>query len=168
MQFEIEVENSGRFPSSSNIYIDQYDAGGKLLAETVNDPRWTSHLRPPDFRQRMVNPGHVHPDAKKVRLVIAMEAPALKWDEYGEAIAEDADTSAKLRLTRLSLRPGALLPFPKLADRNFAAGVSGRPGDCALRLGGANLNAAWYQTRSWASWAKSGARKDPPGLLREE
>ena len=168
VQFEVEVENTGAFPSPSNIFIDQYDAEGRLLAETVNDHRWTSHLRPPHMKQRMVNPGRLHPKAKKVRFVATMSAPQLKWDEYGEPIKEGADTSARLRITRLSLRPGTLLPFPKYADCNFATGVSGRDGDCALRLGGENCNAVWYQTRSWASWAKSGARKGAETQLREE
>ena len=167
-QFEIEVENTGSFASPSNIFIDQYDAEGRLLAEPVNDHRWTSHLRPPHVRQRMVNPGHIHPEARKVRLVVTMSASSAKWDEYGEAVAEDADLSARLRVTKLSLRPGALLPFPKYADCNFAPGVSGREGDYALRLGGENCNAAWYQTRSWASWAKSQVRKGAGTELRDE
>ena len=168
VQFEIEVENIGAFPSPSNIFIDQYDAAGRLLAETVSDHRWTSHLRPPRMKQRMVNPGRIHPEARKVRLVITMSASSAKWDEYGEALADGADTSARLRVTRLSLRPGALLTFPKYADCNFASGVSGREGDCALRLGGENCNAVWYQTRSWASWAKSRVRNGAGTELRDE
>lgn len=168
VQFEVEVENTGRFPSPSNIFIDQYDAEGRLLPETVNDPRWTSHLRPPGVRQRMVNPGRLHPKAKKLRFVATLAAPHLEWDEYGEPIKEGTDTSSRLRITRLVLRPGALLPFPKYADDNFAAGASGQSGDYSLRLGGERCNAACYQTRSWASWAGSETRKPGTAELRDE
>ena len=168
VQFEIEVENRSRFPLPNNIFIDQFAADGRLLAETVCDPRWTSHLRPPGVRQRMLNPGRLHPEADSVRLVVTMVAPEEKLDEYGSAVSNGVDASARLLLSHLSLRSGSLLPFPKWSDANFEKGVSGRAGDFALRLGGESCNAAWYQTRSWASWAKSGARKEYAPELRNE
>ena len=168
VQFEIEVENRSLFPSANNIFIDQFAADGRLLPETVCDPRWTSHLRPPGVRQRMLNSGRLHPDADKVRLFVTMAAPDRKLDEYGNSVSNGVDVSARLLLSRLSLRPGSLLPFPKFSDAKFGKGVSGRAGDFALRLGGESCNAAWYQTRSWASWAKSEARKKYAPELREE
>lgn len=168
VQFEIEVENRSRFPSANNIFIDQFAADGRLLPETVCDPRWTSHLRPSGVRQHMLNSGRIHPDADKVRLVITMVAPERKLDEYGNSVSNGVDASARLHLSRLSLRPGSLLPFPKFSDAKFGKGVSGRAGDFALRLGGESCNAAWYQTRSWTSWSKSEARKKYAPELREE
>ena len=67
--------------------------------------------------------------------------------------ADPSRALTKLKLHRLALRPAEQLPFPKYADTHFPGGVSGEPGDCAIRLGGPDERAFWYQTRSMASWA---------------
>lgn len=167
VQFEIEVENNAKLPLPSDIYIEQRAADGRLLAETANDPRWTSHLRPTNVRQRMVNPGHLHPEVARLRLVLSLACSGSEWDVYGEC-APPAVRFAGIKVSALSLRVGTLLPFPRYADENFAPGVTGEAGDCALRLGGDRRNAVWYQTRSWASWARAASREAGASALREE
>lgn len=167
VQFEIDVENGSELAVPNDIYIEQIAADGRMLAETANDPRWTSHLRPPGVRQRMVNPGHLHPDAARLRLVVALACSRSDWDAYGERLQPEQRV-ARLRIRDLALRVGTLLPFPRYADENFGEGVSGRAGDCALRLGGDRRNAVWYQTRSWASWARAGSRDAKASSLRDE
>ena len=168
-QFEVEVENLGRMCWPNNIIVWQIDAAGKTLAEPLVDPRWASHIRPVGKRTLVCESGHVHPEAVKLRVEFTLSASKAKYDVYGYPITDDDERTAKLKVTRLSIRPGALLPFPKYRDDFFAEGVSGKPGDCAIRLGGDQRQATiWYQTRGSASWANIRGHSGDDAQYRDE
>lgn len=152
-QFEIEVANVAKLAWPNNIYVEQLNANGRVLPETVTDPRWSSHIRPVGVKTLVKEAGRLHPLARKLRLVLTLSAPATEYDFHGLKIENPEMKLAKLAVTRLALRPGALLPFPKYDDANFDTGVSGEAGDCAIRLGGERQTTLWYQTRSMGSWA---------------
>ena len=154
VQFTVEVANVSELAWPNNIFIDQYDAKGRLLHETVTDPRWSSHIRPVGKSTAVMEPGRIHPDAVKLSVVFTLAAVESLNDDCGYPITRAERRAAKLLVKRLSLRPGELLPFPKLNDAFFSAGVSGREGDAALKLGGAKQAAVWYQTRSWGAWSQ--------------
>ena len=151
---KLELDCVSRTPMTwgGRIWFSQFDARGRELPENLSDPRWTSHMRPQDrvtdYRER----GRIHPQAAKITVNIELRYNEVKIDNYGLPLKDKRDLQPILELTRLTVRPAAELPFPKYADRNFAAGVSGEEGDCAIRLGGER--AFWYQTRSHASWAQ--------------
>lgn len=149
---EMDVTSRSRLVWGNRIRIRQLDASGNELPESVVDPRFISHARPPEVRCELRERGHIHPEARKLRIEIGLQHVVGKFDEYGRLIKNKTDFRPDLEIARLALRPARLLPFPKLADAHFAAGVSGEPGDEALAFGGEN--AFYYQTRSMASWAE--------------
>ena len=155
--FECETQNVGREPSGRVIRLEQYDADGRRLAESVVDRRWTSHVCPPGSPIHYLEDGRLHPQAAKVLFYFSCTAVNREYDFHGlrrtKEQRADRSTLARHRVTRLSLRPAETLPFPKYDDAFFTAGVSGEAGDTALVLGGANGKAFWYQTRSQASWS---------------
>ena len=154
VKLELDCRSLSKMVWGGMIHIRQLDATGAVLPESLSDPRWTSHMRPPQkltpYRER----GRIHPQAKKLRLEIQLRyATEVKNDNYGLPLANSESLIPELEVSRLAVRVAEDLPFPKYRDDFFGAGVSGTPGDTALALGGER--AFWYQTRSQASWAEA-------------
>ena len=153
VKFEAVTESIGGDSWQFYMNIAQFDAAGNRLPEHVYDRRWTSLMMPPDKTCQFSERGRIHPEAKELRFFLSMGTAEKEYDNHGLKRARPADALTKLKLHRLALRAAEQLPFPKYEDSHFAVGVSGEPGDCAIRLGGAADQAFWYQTRSMACWA---------------
>ena len=151
VRFEIALGGRSRLTWANRVWMTQFDASGKELPEPVIDPRWQSHMRPPDKDIVVREEGRFHPQARSARLFVSLRNPDTPVDNYGMPLKDRSWNEAKLLVTRLALRGAAALPFPRFCDSRFAAGVSGEPDDSAIALGGDR--AFWYATRSSAVWA---------------
>ena len=152
---KLEIDCTSRTPHltwGGEIKIAQLDGQGRPLPESVSDPRWTGHMRPPNKVVRYRECGRIHPRAKRLVCRIELRGLNSAFDEYGLPIRDSAEKLPRLHLSHLSLRLAAVLPFPKYDDRFFAPGVSGRDGDAALRLD--RTTTFWYQTRGPAAWSE--------------
>lgn len=165
-QFEIELKNEGELAWPNNVRVEQLDEAGRVLMEPLSDPRWASHIRPVGKTTLVKESGRIHPQAKKLRVFLGLSAAHTEYDFHGYPIKREEMKHAKLLVTRLAVRPGALLPFPRYDDDFFGEGVSGAEGDASVRLGGERQAAIWYQTRGWAAW--SNHRTDSKGQYRDE
>jgi len=152
VRLELDVTSKSKMTWGGFIRIRQFDAAGKELPEPVVDPRWTSHMRPPEKLTCYRENGRLHPDAKRVKVCIELRSANTSYDNHGLPLADAAAPKAKLLVSHLVLRSGAELPFPKYDDACFAAGVSGAAHDTALVLGGEAARGFFYATRSMASW----------------
>ena len=155
VRFESTIENLTDESWAVEVRLSQFDAAGKILPESVSDRRWTCLMQPGRTLCPFSERGHVHPEAKRLRFLISLRSNGKPFDAYGMKNDKPGAFMAKFRLSRLAVRAAERLPFPKYDDANFAPGVSGRPGDWALQLGGPDEKAFWYQTRSIASWSDS-------------
>ena len=151
---EIELENRCKLVVSGKSYIEQLDAKGNTLPETVADIRWTSHMRPFGKRCAYRDEGHIHLSARKLRFCATVGNSDARFDAYGYPVKDREMTRGKLAVKRVSVRLAERLPFPKWNDRLFDAGVSGRPGDTSFRLGGDLHQAMFYQATSRAGWTQ--------------
>ena len=152
VRLEIDATSKSKMTWGGYIRIRQYNAAGKELPEPVVDPRWTSHMRPPEKLAQYRENGRLHPDAKTVKVCIELRSANTEYDNHGLPLKDKDAPKAKLLVSHLALRPGAELPFPKYDDACFAAGVSGEAHDKALVLGGEGARGFFYATRSIASW----------------
>ena len=150
-KFEADVRSLSDMTWGGPIVLRQLDAEGRELPERVVDPRWTSHMRPPQKTVRYREEGFIHKDAKKLVFAATLRYVRSDSDNHGRPLDRPDRLQPKLLVTRLALRPAATIPFPGYDSRWFPKGVSDDPSDSAVRLGGAN--AFCYQTRSQASWA---------------
>ncbi len=160
VRFETELENEAPASCRLMLRVQQLDAEGKTLPESVVDSRWTGLMFPSSGDFRFVERGRIHTEAKTVRLFLKIGASSKPYDLYGMPNADANGKMPCLRMKSLVLRAAEFLPFPKYDESNFAAGVSGEAGDLAIRLGGSDEKAFWYQTRSQASWAESVQLRD--------
>ena len=160
VRLEVDCVSESRMTWGGHIRIRQYDASGAELPECVVDPRWTGHMRPPAKLTEYRETGRLHPQAATVAACFEIRSTSTSWDNWGLPLADPEDVKARLFVTRLALRPARELPFPKYDDGFFAAGVSGEPGDAALRLGGAKGEGFFYATRSQAAWAEGDQVRD--------
>ncbi len=165
-QFEIELKNEGELAWPNNVRVEQVDAAGKTLMEPLSDPRWASHIRPVGKVTLIKEAGVIHPRAKKLRACLKLNAAVAQFDFYGYPVKSAEMKHAKLLVSRLTVRPGELLPFPKYDDCFFGEGVSGEAGDAAVRLGGEHQASIWYQTRAWGAW--SNPHNDRAAQYRDE
>ena len=154
VKFEIALGGRSKLTWANRVWMTQFDAAGGELPEMVIDPRWQSHMRPPDKDIVVREEGRFHPLAKRARLHISLRNPGTSVDNYGMPLKTPEWNEAKLLVSRLALRGAATLPFPKYDDSRFAPGVSGSSEDSAIALGGDR--AFWYATRSCAVWAGLG------------
>ena len=145
--------------------IDQYDAKGRKLPETVADYRWTSHLRPVGESVRYCEMGRIHPRAVRLRARFALRRCNTEHDGYGLPVKDKSSLNAALHVSALVVRPANELPFPKWNDAFFGKGVSGAPGDTSLKLGGADGIAFFYQTHSRGAWSGGHQFKKEEDLL---
>ena len=151
---EIDVMSHSHLVWGGQTSIVQLDADGKALPETLCDRRWTTHMRPPEKPCRYRDEGHIHPKARKLRFVAELRRVQSEYDEYGLPVKDRSILLPSLSLTHLAVRVAERLPFPKWNDGFFGEGVSGKPGDCSFRMGGANGRSMFYQLRSRAAWTQ--------------
>ena len=162
---ELDVTSRSRLVWGGATFVEQLDAGGKVLPETLCDRRWTTHMRPKDKLCRYRDEGHVHPKARKLRLVLVLDRREVAFDEYGLPIVDKTELDSQLELTHLAVRFAERLPFPKWNDDFFAPGASGKAGDFAFRLGGPNAQAMSFQARTRAAWTQSHQFRDESDIL---
>ena len=157
---EFDVTSRTKMVWGGAIKVRQVDAAGNDLPECVSDPRWTSQMRPFNKLTCYREDGVFHPRARKLRLEIWLRSVRREVDEYGMPHKGPDGQLAQLLVSRVAVRPAAILPFPKYDDEFFPAGVSGAAGDTALRLGGKYQCGFWYQTHSQACWAEGFSFRD--------
>ncbi|MCQ2390021.1 MAG: hypothetical protein MJ240_01245 [Kiritimatiellae bacterium] len=150
-RFEADVRSLSDMTWSGPITLEQLDAAGKLLPETVVDRRWMGHMRPPSKTAYYREKGFIHKDAKKIVFRAQMRYVAGTVDNHGRPLDKPERLQPKLLVTHLALRTAAELPFTGYDNRYFTKGVTDDPADSAIVLGGEN--AFSYPTRSHASWA---------------
>ena len=160
---ELDVTNLGKMTTGGTIRFIQYDANGRELAESVGDPRWTSHMRPPKKPVALREAGRFHPRARSVELFVQLRAIYSGTDEYGLPVVSPLDLRPSLGVSRLVLRAAATLPFPRYDDSFFTRGASGKDGDTALVL--ASDRAFWYDTHSQGCWAEGRQFTDPADVF---
>ena len=152
---EIDLTSRTHLVWGGKSYIEQLDAKGSVLPETLCDVRWTSHMRPNGKLCAYRDEGHIHPKARKLRFTLELRDCRYEYDEYGHKISDRALSLPRIDLTGLAVRVGADLPFPKWADGCFGTGVSGKPGDTSLRMGGASGRSVFFPTHTRAAWTQS-------------
>lgn len=150
---EFTLANKSALVWGGYAQIDQFDAAGKKLPETVADYRWTSHLHPVGKSVRYCETGRIHPKAARLRARFELKRCDTKFDGYGLPIKNKSDCNASMHISSLCVRAAAELPFPKWNDEFFSKGVSGEPCDTALALGGKNNISFFYQTHSRGAWS---------------
>ncbi len=163
-QVEFVVKSLTPMVWYGTLRVVQLDAQGKKLLDDVSDHRWTSHMRPFNKLTRYCEDGTFHPRAAKLRVEIGFRSIERNIDAYGMPFKSDAECKAallpQLEVSKLEVRAGALLPFPKYDDAGFTAGVSGADGDTALVLGGERAAAFWYQTHSLGAFSAAQQFRD--------
>ena len=152
VRLELDVASRSGLTWGGFIYVRQYGADGKELPTPVVDPRWTSHMRPPDKLTRYREGGRLHPAARKVSVRLELRGVYTSFDNHGMPLKDRYAQMGVLEVSHLALRPAAELPFPRYDDACFADGVSGAPHDMALALGGAEGRGLFYATRGLATW----------------
>ena len=157
---EFDVTSRTKMVWGGSLKVRQLDAAGEVLPESVSDPRWTSQMRPFNKLTCYREDGVFHPRARKLRLEIGLRSTRRAVDDYGLPVKGTDALLAKLFVSRVAVRPAAVLPFPKYDDEFFPAGVTDAAGDTALRLGGKYACGFWYQTHSQACWAESHSFRD--------
>lgn len=152
-RLEVDVKNVSEMTWPGLLKIRQLDADGNELPESLTDPRWTGHMRPPGLLTRYREDGYVHPQAKKIRALFGLRYLKSRFDNHGLPLTDNERLRPRLVVSHLAVRPAWHLPFPRYDSRHFAAGITDDPNDGAIRLGG--KLAFQYQTRSQASWAEA-------------
>ena len=148
---EIDVTSRSPLVWSGEIWIDQLDAEGNVLPETVADHRWTTHMRPPGRLVRYRNSGTIHRRAKRLRLDVELRRPAISHDASGRPISDPADRDPSIFISHLAVVPDD--SKPGVNPDFFAPGVSGEAGDFAFVCGGMYGNAFSYQTHTRGAWS---------------
>ena len=161
-QVAFDVKSLTPMVWGGTLKVVQVDANGNDLPEAVSDPRWTSQMRPYNKLTCYNEDGVFHPRAAKLRVEFGLRSEDRVVDAYGLPFAGDKSAAllAKLLVSRVVVRAGQLLPFPKFDDACFPVGVSGQAGDTALALGGKAGASFWYQTHSHAAFAQGHQFRD--------
>ena len=140
---------------ASTIFVEQLDAKGRALSESLTDPRWITLMRPPQILTPHRESGRIHPKAKKLRFVISARGVKHAIGADGLPAKNPNDFLPVFEISHLSARAAEELPFPKYRDEFFSAGISGKPGDFAFdATGGTDGKAFFFATHSQASWAE--------------
>ena len=165
VRMEFDVKSLTALPWSNNNRIEQLDTNGKLIPEGAVRQEWISHVRPCNVLTQYRENGRIHPDAKKLRLSLRIITP-LKGKRTmgidGLPIKSVKDAQPSLEISHLALRAAEQLPFPKFNDEFFVPGVSGKPGDYAIRL--SQDNHFSHSTATQAVWGDATQVRDPRNL----
>ncbi|MBQ4314858.1 MAG: hypothetical protein IJC21_05400, partial [Lentisphaeria bacterium] len=135
-KLDLVVKSLSSLTWGSGLKIEQYDAKGRVLPESLTDPRWISQMRPPQVRTHYCESGFFHKDAKRVAICVEMLAVKYEYDNYGIKITDHSISLPQLEISGLSLRKANTLPFPAYDKHFFPEGISGAAGDTALKLDG--------------------------------
>ncbi|MBO5644957.1 MAG: hypothetical protein J6S90_06890, partial [Lentisphaeria bacterium] len=69
-KFDFDFKSTSPEVWASTINVEQLNAAGKVLSESLTDPRWITLMRPPQVLTPHRETGRIHPQAVKLRLVI--------------------------------------------------------------------------------------------------
>ncbi|MBO5991136.1 MAG: hypothetical protein J6R00_05765, partial [Lentisphaeria bacterium] len=137
--FEVEVKSCAVQVWGGGLKVKQFDKNGKLLPESLTEPRWTSHMRAPGVKTHYIEYGFFHPEAAKIAVTFEFSGQLFKYDNYGRELKNSSDCIPQLEVSKIAVRKAQELPFPKYNDDLFAPGVSDTPGDYALALDGTTI-----------------------------
>ena len=137
--FEVEVKSCSPVTWGGAIRVEQYDARGKLLPESLTEPRWISHMRAPGVKTHYQEYGFFHKDAKKIAVTFQFASQAFRYDNRGLEIKDKNTCLPKLEVSKLAIRKAQELPFPSYNNNLFADGISGKAGDSSLALDGTTI-----------------------------
>ena len=154
-KLEMDFKSTSKETWPCYISIEQLDANGKVLSESLTDPRWITLMRPSNILTPHRENGRIHPKAKKLRLSISAQSISHLYDSYGRIAKDKSVFVPKFEISRLAVRAADQIPFPKYRDEFFTAGVSGKPGDFAFdTTKGDTGKAFFFATHSQACWAE--------------
>ena len=137
--FELELTSRAKLTWGGAVRVEQYDSKGKLLPESLTEPRWISHMRIPGVTTHYQEYGFFHKDAKKIAVTFVFQAAKHAFDNHGLPVKNAKDSLPKLAVSKLAVRKAQELPFPAYNNALFAKGVSGKVGDTALVLDGNSI-----------------------------
>ena len=166
IRMEFDVKSLTPLPWSNNNRIEQLDADGKVLPEGAVRQEWISHMRPFNVKTCYREDGRIHPEAKKLRLLLRILTPVKQKRAIGLdgiPVKDLKQAQPSLEISRFSLRPAEVLPFPKYNDAFFVPGVSGKSDDFAIRLD-RDFHFS-HNTASQAVWGDAIQVKDPRQLF---
>ena len=135
-KLDLVIKSLSKLTWGSGIRIEQYDSKGKLLPESLTDPRWISQMRPPQVTTHYCESGFFHKDAKRIAIVFELLTVKYEYDNYGIKITDHTISLPQLEISGLSLRKANTLPFPANDKHFFPQGISDKAGDTALNLDG--------------------------------
>ena len=133
---ELELKSLSKLTWGGGVKVEQYDAKGKLLPESLIQPRWISHMRIPGVKTHYQEYGYIHKDAKRLVMCFEFATHAYKYDNYGLEVKDQTSYLPKLEISKLAVRQAQELPFPAYNSKLFIKGVSGAEGDSAILLDG--------------------------------
>ena len=166
VRMEFDVKSLTPLPWSNNNRIEQLDANGKVLPEGAVRQEWISHMRPFNVKTCYRENGRIHPEAKKIRLVMRIISPIKNKQAMGLdgfPVKDLKQANPILEISRLALRRGEQLPFPKYNDDFFVPGVNSKKDDFAIRLS-RDCHFS-HNTASQAVWGDAFQVKDPKQLF---
>ena len=135
-KLEFTVKSLSKLTWGNGTKVEQYDKNGKILPESLTDPRWISLMRAPGVKTHHIETGYFHKDAVKIAFVFEVVAPKYTFDNYGIKIKDHRMSLPEFELSQLAVRQAAYLPFPAYDKNFFPQGISGKDGDTALNLDG--------------------------------
>ena len=155
-KFEFDFKSTAKETWASTINVEQLDANGKVLSESLTDPRWITLMRPYQVVTPHREVGRFHPKAAKLRLVIRARGVNHPIGADGLRAKNPKAFLPSFEISFLTARAVEELPFPKYRDEFFSAGISGKTGDFALdTTKGKSVKGFFFATHSQASWAES-------------
>lgn len=161
-KLEMDFKSTTKEAWPCYISIEQLDANGKVLSESLTDPRWITLMRPSNVLTPHRENGRIHPQAKKLRLSINARYICHTHDSFGRIAKDKSVFVPKFEISRLAVRAAEQIPFPRYRDEFFAPGVSGKPGDFAFdSTKGTTGKAFFFATHSQACWAEGKRILDP-------
>ena len=137
--FELVLKSRSKLTWGGAIRVEQYDKKGKLLPESLTEPRWISHMRVPDVVTHYQEYGFFHKDAKRIAVTFEFLAVRHSFDNHGRVYKKSSDSLPRLEISKLAIRKAQELPFPSYNNKLFAKGVSEKCGDTALVLDGKTI-----------------------------
>ena len=155
-KFEFDIKSTATETWASTINVEQIDANGKVLSESLTDPRWITLMRPPQVLTPHREIGRVHPKTAKLRFIVRARGVRHNIGADGLPAKNPKAFLPSFEISNLTARAAGVLPFPRYRDEFFSTGVSGEPGDYALdNTKGKSVRGFFFATHSQASWAES-------------